>query len=150
ADPVTFALGDQRCLEENVCGHALVLETLCELEGALDVLACRLVIALAAPAPGAPVEDLRAQAIAREARALSELKRLVEQRNRCRDARKLVAAHAEAEENVSAIDIGEALALDERASPREELDRLAHLADVLAGPGLDADQANLEIGRARD
>src|SRR6266511_3180033 len=68
-DPVAFALGDQRGLKVDVCGHAPVLESLRELERALYVLASRLVVALAAPAARAPVEDLRTQPVARESRA---------------------------------------------------------------------------------
>ena len=59
-------------------GHALVVEPLGELERALDVLARGLVVALAAPAAGAPVEDLRAEQVAREPERSASCERLVE------------------------------------------------------------------------
>jgi hypothetical protein len=78
--------------------HSLVVESVGELQRALDVLARGLEVPLATPAPRAPVEDVGAENVARKAGALRELKGLVEERDRRGDARKLVAGDAEPEE----------------------------------------------------
>ena len=70
--PVAVALGDQRGLEEDVGDGAPVVQALGELERALDVLAGGLPVALPAIAAGAPAQDVRAERVAREARALGE------------------------------------------------------------------------------
>src|SRR5215217_9457058 len=62
----------------------------------------------------------------------------------------LVAADAEAEQNVGAVDVREAEPLDERPRPREQFDCVANLADVLAGPRLDREEPNFEVRRAGD
>ena len=149
-DPVALALGDQRSLEVDVSSHALVLEPFGELERALDVFARCLVIALAAPAARAPVEDLRAQKIAREPRALRELESLVEQRDCRRDARKLVAADAEAEEDVRAIDVGEpGPSTSVRARASSSIASRTSPTSWRAQAST-AEEPNLEVGRARD
>ena len=64
------ALGDQRGLEVRLAERARVVHRLRELERALDVLARGLVVALAAVAARAPREDVRAEQVGRERRAL--------------------------------------------------------------------------------
>src|SRR3954447_23852835 len=131
-------------------GHPLVFEPVGELERALDVLARGLEVTLAAPAPRAPVEDLRPQQVARQAGALGELESLVEERDRGGDARKLVAGDAEPEEQVGALDVRELRPLGQRPGPGPQLDRLAHLTQPGASPGLDRQEPYLEFGGAGD
>ena len=75
---LALPLGDERCLEETFARARAVVERLGELERALDVLARGLAVALAPVAARAPREDLGAQQVARQPRALGELQRLVE------------------------------------------------------------------------
>ena len=75
--PVALAVGDERGLEVRGADRAGVVRVLGELERALDVLARGLVVALAAPAARAPREDVRAELVGRQARALGERERLV-------------------------------------------------------------------------
>ena len=74
--PVAAALGDDRRLERHVRDGERVAETLGELERELDVLACGLEVPLAPRASGAPLENVRPQAVARETRARRQLVRL--------------------------------------------------------------------------
>ena len=69
--PVAVALGEERRLEVRGAERTRVLERLGELERALDVLARGLVVALAAVAARAPREDVQAQLVGRQARALA-------------------------------------------------------------------------------
>ena len=126
---------------------APVVESLGELERALDVLARGLEVALAAVAAGAPAEDVRAQQVARHPRALGERQRLVEEADRRGDALKLVAADAEPEEHVRPVEIREARCLRQLAGAVEQLARLAELALLHAGPRLAAERPNLELRR---
>src|SRR5581483_12116284 len=83
--PVPLALGDERRLEVRPGRGLAVARGLGELERALHVLAGRLPVALAAVAPGAPVEDLAAEPVAGQPGAIRELERRPEQRDRGRD-----------------------------------------------------------------
>src|SRR5205085_5105182 len=65
--PVALAVGDERSLEVRRADRAGIVRILGELERALDVLARGLVIALAAPAAGAPGEDVRAERVGGQA-----------------------------------------------------------------------------------
>ena len=132
--PVAHALGDERGLEVDVRHRAVVVERLRQLERALDVLARGLEVALAAVAAGAPAEDLGAKQVARQLRALGELERLAEQRDGRGDARKVVAADADAEEHLRAVDVREAGPLGERAAALEQLERGPNLAPLHAAP----------------
>src|SRR6185503_19883924 len=89
--PVAHALGDHRSLEVRAGHRLLVAEILRELKRALDVLARRLEVTLAAIAARAPAEDLGTQQVARQIRALGDGECLAEQRDGRRDARKVVA-----------------------------------------------------------
>src|SRR5437764_6628670 len=102
-DPVPHPLADKRSLEVRVRGLARIVERLGELERPLDVLARCLEVPLAPVAPRAPAEDVGAQAAAGDIGGLGERPRLVEEVDRRRDAGKLVAANAEAEEQVGAV-----------------------------------------------
>ena len=114
----------------------------------LDVLARRLEVALAAAAARAPAEDVGPEQVAREARAVGERERLVEERDRRRDARELVAADAEPEEDVGAVDVRELRPFGELARDLEQVERLAGVAVLHARPGLAGERAHLELGRA--
>ena len=61
---------------------------------------------------------LRPQQVGRQLGALEQRERLAEERDRRRDARDQVAADAEPEEHLGAVDVGERRALDERARLR--------------------------------
>ena len=98
-------------------------QVLRELQRALDVVASGDVVAEAAATARAPLQDVGAKQPAREARPLGELEGLVEQRDRGRDARELVAADAEPEENVSAVDVRELGPLHELASAAPDRSR---------------------------
>src|SRR5213592_4501124 len=63
-DPVPHPLADKRSLEERIRGLPRIVERLCELERALDVLARCFEIALAPIAARAPAEDVGAQTVA--------------------------------------------------------------------------------------
>ena len=132
--PVPVALGDQRGLEVGLAERARVVHRLGELERARDVVARGLVVALAAVAARAPREHVRAQQVGRERRAVGERERLAEERDRGRDARDQVAADAEPEEHLGAVEIGERRALDEAARLLEQVDRGPDLAALGARP----------------
>src|SRR5207237_1965764 len=121
--PMAVALRDQRGLEVRLAECACVVQRLRELERALDVLARGLIVALAAIAPRAPGEDVRAKQIGRKLRALDQRKRLAEEPDGSRDAREQVPADAEPEEDLRAVEIRELLAFDEPARLRQQLDR---------------------------
>jgi hypothetical protein len=70
---MSLAVGDERRLEVRRPDRPRIVRVLRELEGALDVLARGLVVALAAPAPRAPRKDVRAKRVGRQARALARL-----------------------------------------------------------------------------
>ena len=80
---------------------------------------------------------------------LGELERRVEQRDRRRDARELVAADADAHEDVGAVDVGELRALCDLTGRDEEVERLAHLTELLERPRLAGERAELERRRRR-
>ena len=138
---VALALRDQRRLEVRARDGRPVAEVLRQLERTLDVVARRDVVAEPAAATRTPLQDVGAQQPTREPRPLGELERLVEERDRGRDARELVAAYAETEEHVGAVDIGELGALDELARPLQEFHRLAHLSPLLERPRLACERA---------
>ena len=124
-----------------------IVDALGELERVLDVLAGSDPVALVVVAAGAPLVDERAQTVARKAGALGELQRLGEERHRGPDRGELVAARAETEEDVGAVDVGESGALGDLARALEERDGLAHLAEVHARPAFSAEGPQLELGR---
>ena len=103
-DPVAHALRDERGLEVRVRDRAPVVGAARELERCLDVLAGRLEIALAATAARPPAEDVGAQEVARQLGRAGEGECLVEERRSGCDARELVAADAEPEQDVGAVD----------------------------------------------
>ena len=80
--------------------------------------------------------------------ALGERERLVEERHRGRDARELVAADAEPEQDVRPVDVGELRPFGQLAGHLEQLDGLAGVALLHARPGLAGEGAHLELGRA--
>src|SRR5829696_3599254 len=147
--PVAVALGEQRRLEVHLAEGLRVLLRLGELERALDVLARRLVIALAAVAAGAPREDVGAEEVRRERRALRKLQSLAEQGEGGRDAREEVPADTEAEEDVRAVDVRELGTLRVAACLLEQLQRRPHLTGVGAGPGLAAEDTDVQLDGAR-
>ena len=67
--PVALAVGDDRRLEVDVGGRALVVQTLGELERALDVLARSLEVAASAIAPRAPAQECSSAADLTESRS---------------------------------------------------------------------------------
>src|SRR6266566_2185984 len=146
--PVALAVGDDRSLEVRLADRARILDGLGELERALDVLARGLVVAVVAPAAGAPGEDLRPECVAGEPGALGERERLVEEGERRLDAREAEAADSEPEQHVGALDVGEIGALDDRASLIEELERLPGLAEAHERPGGPVEDTDLELGEA--
>ena len=77
---------------------------------------------------------------------LGDRVRLVEEADRGRDARKLVAADAEPEENLGAVEIRERLVLGDGSRAREQVERLAQLALVHPCPGLAGEETGLELG----
>ena len=127
---------------------APVVQALRELERPFDVLARGLPVTLAPVAAGAPAQDVGTKEIAGESRALGEPERLVEQTHRRRDAGQLVPAHAQAEEDLGAVHVGKDLHLRELARRLQQLNGLAHLAALDACPGLTAQRAQLDLGRA--
>ncbi len=145
---VPFALRDEGRLEVRTRDRGAISEILRELERPLDVVPRGLVVAKTPAAPRAPLEDVGAQQPARMARALRELEGLVEERDCRRDARELVAAHAEPHEDVGAVDIGELRPLDELACALEEVDSLADLPGLLQRPRLAGERASLQRRRA--
>ncbi len=144
--PVSFAVGDERRLEVGGADRARIVRVLGELERPLDVLARRLVVALATPAARAPREDVRAKRVAREAGALREREGLVQQAERGLDAVELVAADAERVEHLGALEIGEAAGLDDAARLVEEVERLAQRAEAHLGAAGAEERARLELG----
>ena len=68
--------------------------------------------------------------------------------DRRRDARELVAADAEPEQGVGAVDVGELRPLGKLARPLEQRERLAHVAALGERPALAGERAQLELGRA--
>src|SRR5262249_19534274 len=134
------------CLEVDVRDRAPVVHRLRKLERPFDVLARSLEVTLMAAAARAPAEDVRAQQVARETGAIRQRERLVQQRDRGRDARELVPAHAEAEEYVGASDVVELRPFHEHPSVPEQLDRLAKLPELGQRPCLPGEAAGLELG----
>ena len=98
-----------------------VVQALGQLERALDVLARGLPVALAAAAAGAPREHARAQQVARQPERSASLSASSNSDDRGRDAREVVAAGAEPEEHVGALDVRERRPLDERARPARSI-----------------------------
>src|SRR5439155_16570280 len=110
-DPVALPVGDDRSLEVDVRGRALVVQALGELERALDVLPRGLEIPAPSVAARPPGEDVGAKVIRRNLGPLGQLERLIEEAERRLDAVELVACDSEAEEHVGALDIRERAAL---------------------------------------
>src|SRR4029077_13923250 len=148
-DPVPHPLADKRSLEVRVRRLARIIERLRELERALDIFARCLIVPLAPVAARAPAEDVRAEAVARKLGGLSQGQRLVEEVDRGRDARKLVAADGDAEEEIRAVDIRELGRFGERSRTVEQLDRLLDLAVLHPRPRLARELANLKLGDTR-
>src|SRR5262249_32614764 len=98
--PVALAVGDERSLEVRGADREEIVDTPRQLECPLDVVPGSLVIALTLPAARTPGEDVRLEGVARQPGSLRERECLVEQGERRVNARKLVAAAAEASENV--------------------------------------------------
>jgi hypothetical protein len=128
--------------------EAGILHALGELERALDVLAGGLVVALTPVAPRPPVEDPRLQLVGRQLGALSERVCLIQQTECGRDARQLVAAHAETEQHFRALEVGEPLVLADLASAEQDLNRAANVTGLGARTRLADEGAELELGRA--
>ena len=143
------ALGDERRLEVRVGHLAAVVDALGELERVLDVLARGLEVALAAVAAGAPVVDVGAEPVGGHVRALRERECLVEQRDRGRDARELVAADAEPEDDLGAVDVREDRALGDGAGAVQQLDGRPDVALLHPRPGLARAGADVELDRVR-
>ena len=101
-----------------------------------------------ATAAGAPREDASSEEVARKPRPLRELERLVEQRDRGRDARDPVAGAAEPEQHVGAVDVGEGRRLAQLARLLQHVECLAGQAELLQRPALAGERAQLELGRA--
>src|SRR5262249_51437832 len=140
--------GDQRGLEVRGTDRPEVFNALRKLERALDVVPRSLEVPLTLPAARAPREDVRLESVARQARALGEPKRFVEERKRRLHAAELVAAAAEPEQHVRPLHVGEGLGLGDRSRLVEELDRRAmltdsHLRETRAGEG-----TNLQLRHA--
>ena len=95
------------------------------------------------------MEDLGAERVAREAGALGERERLVEETERGGVARKLVAAETHAVEQVGPVDVRELGPLGELPRPLEDLETGADVAALDERPGLARERANLEVDRAR-
>ena len=146
---MTGALRDERRLEVRVGHLAPVVDALCELERMLDVLASGFEVALPAMAAGAPVVDVGAEPVAGQIRPLGERESLVEQRHRGGDAGKLVAADAEAEHELGAVDVGEDRAFGGRAGSVQQLDGGANIPLLHPCPGLTGERAHLELDRVR-
>ena len=142
------ALGEHRRLEVDGCEGTRIAQRLRELECALDILARSFVVALTPVAPRPPREHVQLQLVGRKPGPLGERQRLVEQRDRGRDARKLVAADAEAIQHVRAIDIGERLALDQSARLGEQRERGLHIARLRMRHRLAVQRAHPKLGRA--
>src|SRR5262249_7008047 len=135
----------QRSLEVRRADRARVVDVLRQLERALDVLSRGLVIALAPPTAGTPREDVRLERVAGHARALGQRERLVEERDRRRGAVQLIAAAAEAEQHIRALDVGERLRLRLDARLVQQLERLAMGADPHLREPVPDERANLEL-----
>src|SRR3989440_6531457 len=135
-DPVALSVGDDRGLEVDVRGGALVIQALGELERALDILARGFEVTAAPVAARPPGEHVRAKVIRRDLGALGELQRLVEEPDRRLDAVELVARHPEPEQDIGPLDVAEGGALAQRPRPLEQRDRLANLAATHANGGL--------------
>ena len=127
----------------------LVVDRASELERPLDVFLRGLEVALPAVAPRARLEDLGAEQVRREARPLGELERGVEEPERRRDARKLVAGDAELVDDLGTLDVGDVRALDEPARLLEQRDRFADLALDRHRARLACEHARLELRGAR-
>src|SRR5262249_25526724 len=84
-----------------------------------------------------------------QARPVGELERTVEQRDRRRDARKLVAAHTEPEQHIRPVDVVELLAFRQISRLLEQLERLVEPTFLCKRPGLAGQAANIELRRAR-
>src|SRR5205807_4577297 len=105
-------------------------------------------VALAPVTARAPEQDLDAKTVAREARPLDQLERLVEERaSRC-DAGQLVAADPEPEQDVGPLDVAEARALDDPPRLEQQVDRLLELSELVPRPGETREPAKHEIRRS--
>src|SRR5919108_516032 len=147
--PVAVPLGDERGLEVGVGDSLVVAHRLGELERTLDVLARGLPVAVTAIAARAPLEDVRAEAVAALARVVDELERGREVLQRAVDVRELVVAAPEPVQDLRPVDVAEGVAGCDRAGPLEPVERRAQLAEVHARPALREERAQVELGRAR-
>ena len=110
--PVALALGDQRRLEVEVRERAAVVRGPPRARArARRPRAPPRSRAGGGSSGNAQSKMLRAQQVGREARPLGELERRVEEAERRRDARELVAATPSSVEHLGALDVGEARAL---------------------------------------
>ena len=146
---MALAVGDDRRLEVDVGGRALVVEAFGQLECAFDVLARSLEVASPPITARAPRKDVGAQLVGRNLRALGHLECLVEEPDRRLDAVELVASDAEPEEHVGAFDIREGCALAEDACALEQRNRLANVAGSHPYRGFTGQRTRLELRHAR-
>src|SRR5207302_9337377 len=130
-------------------GRPRVVDVLGELQRALNVLARSFEVAMTAPAARAVLEDLGAELVARETRALCERQRLVEEAEGGLDARELVAADAERQQYLRALHVREGRALHELARPGEPLERGTEIAEPGVRARRPVEGANLELGQPR-
>src|SRR5215217_8305260 len=105
-------------------------------------------VALAPVTPGAVAEDVRAEHVRRQLRPLGEGVSLVEERERRRDARQLVAAYAKAVEDFGPVDVRERRAFAQGACTHEQVESCLQLALLHPGPRLAGQRANGELGGA--
>ena len=145
---MTLSLGDERGLEVRIRGRLPVAGGPRQLEGPLDVLTGALPVALAAVAAGTPAENVGAERVGSEPRALRELESRGQQSDGGGDAGQLVAGDAEPEEHRGAVDVGERRPLGELARAGERGQRLVVAAELDQRPGLAEQEPELEIARA--
>jgi hypothetical protein len=92
------------------------------------------------------VVDVRAELLAALARAGHELQRAPEECQRFGDLRQLVAADADAEEDVGALDVAERLLVGQRARLLEQRERLVDLSLLAVRPRFSDERAEGERG----
>src|SRR4029079_8891546 len=127
---MALAVGDQRGLEVGGTDGAEIFDPARKLQGALDIVARGFEVPLALPAARAPREDVRLEGVAGQPGTLGESERLVEERERRRDAVQLIAATREPKQDVSPLDIRERLRLRDRACLVEQPDRASVVTDA--------------------
>src|SRR5581483_7663316 len=145
-NPVALAVGDERSLDVRGTDRPQIVDATRELESRLDVVAGCFVVALAAPAARAPGKDVRLERVAREPGPVGERERLVQQAERRLDAVQLVAAGAEPEQDVGALDVGERLRLGDRPRVREKSERGAVVAHAHLREARAEQRTELQLG----